>query len=447
MIKNTTLMKKHRLHRIIGLALPIIGAQVSQNILNLVDTLMVGHLGDSALAAVGLGGFAAFMFQALVLGISVGVQATASRRKGEGKISELAAPLNSGLLLVLLVAPVMSLLFYFLASPFLAFLNDDPEVIRQGVPYLEIRTLSILFVGLNFAFRGYWNGVDQPRIYMMTLMVMHVCNVLLNYILIFGNFGAPALGVLGAGLGTSISLAIGTLIYLFLGVKLARKNGFLKIRPTVSLCQNLVKISVPNGVQQLFFAAGLTAKFWIIGKIGTAELAAAHVIVTILLVAILPCLGFGLASATLVGQALGRNQIADAKQWAWDVVKVALVCIFFLGIPMFAFPRTILSLFIHDPVTLELGIFPLRWIAVTNMIEAVALVLMYSLLGAGDSKRVMKISIGFQWGLFLPVAYLVGPFLGWGLNAVWIASGSYRLLQMFVFTSMWKNEKWASIRV
>ena len=97
------------------LGLPIIGGMVSQNVLNLVDTAMVGALDDNAaLGAVGLGGFATFMCMALVLGISTGVQATASRRKGEGRHSVTAKPLNAGLLIVLLVAPPASILLYFL---------------------------------------------------------------------------------------------------------------------------------------------------------------------------------------------------------------------------------------------------------------------------------------------------------------------------------------------
>ena len=101
-----------RLRRILTLALPIIGGMVSQNVLNLVDTAMVGTLGDAALAAVGLGGFATFAFMAPILGLSTGVQVMAARRKGEGRFNETALPLNAGLLLVLVGAPVLTLILY-----------------------------------------------------------------------------------------------------------------------------------------------------------------------------------------------------------------------------------------------------------------------------------------------------------------------------------------------
>ncbi len=156
-------MDASRRQRILGLALPILGGMVSQNLLNVVDTAMVGFLGNPALAAVGLGGFVVFMCQALILGISTGVQTLAARKKGEGRIDRAARVLNTALLLILVVAPVFSLVLIQLAEPLYPFLNKDSAVIEQGVPYLELRLAAIVFVGMNFAFRGYWNALEQTR--------------------------------------------------------------------------------------------------------------------------------------------------------------------------------------------------------------------------------------------------------------------------------------------
>ena len=185
---------RDRRNRILGLALPIVGGMISQNVLNLVDTAMVGTLGDAALAAVGIGGFANFMFMALLLGLSTGVQVMAARRKGEGKLEETAVPLNGGLLVVLLAAPVLSAILFWAVPHIYPWLNSDPDVIGQGVPYLQARVLAIFFVGANFCFRGYWNAIDLPRLYMTTLIVMHTANIFMNWVFIFGNLGAPALG-------------------------------------------------------------------------------------------------------------------------------------------------------------------------------------------------------------------------------------------------------------
>ncbi|NNF67668.1 MAG: MATE family efflux transporter, partial [Gammaproteobacteria bacterium] len=275
------MMERIRLRRILALALPIIGGMTSQNILNLVDTAMVGTLGNAALAAVGLGGFATFMCMALILGISTGVQAMSSRRKGAGNFSETAIPLNAGLLMVLLAAPFLSAVVCLLVPYFYPYLNSDPEVIAAGVPYLQVRVAGIIFIGMNFAFRGFWNAIDRSSVYMMTLLIMHSSNILFNYIFIFGNFGAPAMGATGAALGTVVSTALGCAIYFFLAMRQARQQGFLRGLPKRAEIKDLFRLSLPSGIQQLFFASGFVVTYWIIGLVGTRELAAANVLINV----------------------------------------------------------------------------------------------------------------------------------------------------------------------
>ena len=139
--------RTERRRRILALALPIIGGMVSQNLLNLVDTAMVGALGDSALAATGVGGFAFFMAIATMMGLSAAVQAMAARRIGEGRADEAAAPLNGALLLALgFGVPLTAALVW--ATPwFFPLLNSDPAVYEQGVPYLQYR-LATLALGV-----------------------------------------------------------------------------------------------------------------------------------------------------------------------------------------------------------------------------------------------------------------------------------------------------------
>lgn len=440
-------MDLDRRNRIFGLALPIVGGMVSQNLLNIVDTAMVGFLGDAALAAVGLGGFVVFMCQALILGVSTGVQSSAARRKGEGRPERAAAILNAALILVVVAAPMFSVVLIQLAETVYPFLNSDPAVIERGVPYVEWRLGAIVFVGMNFAFRGYWNAMDLSRIYMKTLIFMHATNIILNYALIFGNFGAPELGVTGAGMASAISMAVGTMIYFYLGLKHIHKDGFLRCMATRAETVSLIRISVPSGLQQLFFATGLVAMFWIIGRIGTPELAAANVLITVLLFAILPGLGLGLAAATLVGQALGRGQPDDAYRWAWDVAKVTVVLLTILGLPMWIAPDLVSSIFIHDPSTRELARWPLRIMGLTMPIEAIGFAFMHGMLGAGDARRVMMVSAGIQWILFLPLAFLIGPVLGYGLLGVWVWQGVTRSLQAWLFLTMWRGRKWQQIEV
>jgi len=421
---------------------------VSQNILNLVDTAMVSRLSNSnaALAAIGLGGFVLFFWQALLLGFSTGVQASTSRAKGSGQYEKLAYTLNAALLIIFLASPFLTLGLV-LATPYIfPILNSDTTVFGLGIPYLQIRSIGIIFTAMNFAFRGYWNAIDMTWLYMKTIVSMHLLNILLNYILIFGNFGAPKLGVEGAAIASVIALSYGTFTYFLCGIKQARAQGFLKALPSFESAIKLIKLSLPNGIQQLFFAAGFIVMFWIIGQIGVAEVAAGNVLINLWLIILLPGMGMGLAAATLVGQALGANNIKDASEWGWDVVKLALITMVLIGLPMVIAPEIVLSsIYTLEPETLDLAIWPIRLIGLSTVYEALGVVLQAALLGAGDTRRVMRVVVLGQWLVFLPAAYLAGPVAGYGLGVIWLLQFIYRVFQTGIFVSYWIKKKWVNI--
>ncbi|MBK6581261.1 MAG: MATE family efflux transporter [Sandaracinaceae bacterium] len=436
-----------RRRRILTLALPIIGGMVSQNVLNLVDAYMVGHLGDVSLAAVGAGGFLNFVTTAFILGVSAGVQAMSARRVGEGRVHETAVPLNGGLLLSLGLAVPWSLFLFAQAPALYSVVTTDPAVVDAGVPYLRWRLVAMAPLAMNFAFRGFWNATDRSMYYMGSLVVMHSTNIALNAVLIYGLFGVAPMGAEGAGLASAIATYLGFFAYMALGFRDARPEGFLRGLPDRETLRSMVRLSIPAGLQQLFFAAGMTAFVAIVGRMGTREQAATHIIMQLLLVGVLPGLGFGLASASLVGQALGRRDPEDARRWAWEVTRIAMGVVFVVALPAMLWPARVAGLFLRDPVTLALATGPLRLIALTLFVDTIGSVLMNSLVGAGATRAVMIIATGLQWGVFLPAAYLIGPVLGHGLLAVFAAQVVYRMLQSGAFAWQWQRGAWQHIKL
>lgn len=436
-----------RRQRIFGLALPIIGGMLSQNVLNLVDTAMVGTLGDAALAGVGLGGFANFLLSSFILGLSAGVQAMAARRVGEGRRSETAIPLNGGLLIALVLSIPWSATLIALTPAYFPWLTTDAAVVGEGVPYLRARLVAMVAMGMNFSFRGYWNAVDKSILYMRTLISMHALNIFLNWVLIFGNFGAPELGATGAGVASTVSTFFGTASYFALGHRYARDAGFMHGLPKRSTVASIFRLAAPAGLQQFFFAAGMTTFLALVARLGTSELAATKVIIDLILVGILPGLGFGLAAASLAGQALGRGDPDDAERWGWDVTKIAIVVVGLISSAAVIAPGMILGVFIHDPSTLAIAKLPLRLVGASLAFDTVGMVLMNALMGVGDMRRVMVVSIAYQWLLFLPAVYVIAPVLGYGLVVVFVAQVIYRLMQSATYAAMWKAGYWKAIEL
>ncbi len=434
--------------RIIGqIALPILGGMISQNLLNLVDIAMVGQLGDVALAATGLGAFANFMLTAPVLGLATGVQAITARRLGEGRRGELAAPLDGGLLLAWLMGLPLMLLVWWVAGPLMQALTTDGSVQPEARVYLQIRAGAIVFVGMNFAFRGYWSAMRQTGFYLTTLLLMHALNIVLNWVLIFGHLGAPALGVKGAALATSLSLAFGSLVYAVLAFRHARAEGFLRRFPSRDTLARMLRISLPSSAQQFFFSTGMLALFWIVGQLGTPEVAAMNVLMNLTLVALLPSMGLGIAAASLVGHALGEGRPEEAWAWGWRVAWISASVAGSLGLVLLLLAQPVLGVFLKEAGTRAMAHVPLLIMGGMVWFDAIGMTLMHSLLGAGDSRRVMRTSLLAQWGLFLPLAWLAGPGLGGSLLTVWLVQGGYRLLQASWFIRHWQKGRWRKVRV
>lgn len=445
---NSTTTSNSRTREVLLLALPIIGAMTSQNLLNLVDAWMIGGLGPAALAGTGLANFLNFIAVAFITGFSPAVQAIAARRIGEGRASEAAVPLNGGLLLSLMIGIPVSIIAIFAAPHVMAAMNSDPAVVAAATPYLQWRLVAVAAIGMNFSFRGYWSAAKLAGFYMQTLLLMHVLNVIFSWNLIHGlpALGIPALGATGAGIGTTLAIFAGTGIYFMLAFKHAG-GGFLHGKPTPEQFRLLLRQGLPSSVQQLLFAGGFAAMFWIVGLVGTAELAVTNVLVTLTLTAVLPGMGLGIAAATLCGQAIGRGDIDDAQRWAWDVFKVGSWIFVAMALPMIFLTDPVLRLFVRDEHLVQIGHLPLRLVGITILLDGLGLIMMNALLGAGASKLVMLVATGLQWGLFLPAAYMIGPVMGLGLTAIWIAMGTYRLLQTIIFTAAWQRRGWAAIKL
>ena len=451
-----------RVEMVMKQALPVMGGMASQNVLNLADSVMVGRLGTACVASVGIASTLNFQCQAALQGISSGVQAMSARRIGEGRAEIAAVPLNAALVACVCLGVPMAAFAFAAAPDIVPRLTSDPAVVAAAVPYLRARLLAVPAVGVNFAFRGFWNAVQQPQIYMNTLLVMHLVNVATSLLLIFGfkgvnlapfgfaqnAFAVPALGVVGAGVGTTVSVWVGTALYLRMGFSRAKHMGFARERPSVADLKTLLGQAAPTSVTNLLFATGMTVMYWIVGRLGTAETAAVNVLINLMLTLVLPCMGMGLAAGALSGRALGRGDVEDAAQWPWDVAKLTAAMMFGVGMIAVLIPETLLRCFLTNQEAVAKAVLPLRFTGVTVAFDALSVTMQNALLGVGDAKKVAAISIGTQWFLFLPLAYLgVTRFPGFDLNWLWGLYVAQRVGQGFLYARIWERGGWKDIKV
>lgn len=442
---NRMLLERSRRDIILKLALPIIAGMLSQSVLNLVDAALVGSLGETALAGVGIGGYAMFMITALLFGLSSGVQAQTARRHGEAVDQRKALALNAGLVIALAIALPLTAICLWQAPRLLWLINQEQAVNAIAVEYFRWRIIGLLPVAMMFCFRGFWNGVQQTGVYLRIAMLMHGMNVLASLGLIFGHAGLPEMGPAGAGAGTLLSQCLGLALWAYHSGRRASHCGFLGCWPGRETLLTTLRLATPHSVQQFWFAAGYAVLFWILGQLDTASVAIGHVLVNLSLFLILPGVGLGLAAMSLVGHAMGRDAMSEAHRWGWDVVRVAWGCLAVLALPMFLVPDQVLSLFLHDPDLVAMGRIPLKLTAVMIVLDAAALVLGQALLGAGANRTVMTMTLTMQWLLFLPLAWWVGIHLGHGLVGIWWVQLAYRCLNSTLFGVIWQRRRWQQV--
>ncbi len=420
----------------------------SSALLSLVDTAMVGWLGNAELAAVGLGSFASWIYLGFFQGLTIAVQALVSRRVGQGRIEESGASLNAALLLLVVVAPTSAAILWMATPTLFALLNNDPAVLAAGVPYLRWVIAQSLFTGAIYAFNGFWNGIGRSRMYIAPLIVMHVTNAVLAYGLIFGRLGLPEMGTEGAGLATALASVVGCGLYFVLAHRHARPLGFMRARPSRDEFGAVLRLAIPGGLQQLFDTLALTLMYRIVGSIGTLELAAYAVLINLVGLVGLPAFALGSAGAALVGQALGRGNVDDASRWAWDVLRVGAIGLAMIGVPFWLVPDLLLSIWLHEPAAVDVARTPMRILGAMIVINGAGYMLAAMLNGAGDVRRVTWVNLITQWFWLLPGAYLFGPVLGGGLLGVWcMHQFGFRALQSLIYVLIWRTRRWAHIQL
>jgi MATE family multidrug resistance protein len=441
------MITKPRVATILNLALPVTVGLSTSFIMTMVDLAMVGRLGTAAVAAVGLGGFSYALISAFMAGFAPAVQGIVSRRMGEGSKDPKCLPLNGGLLMALVTGIPLTVLCYWLTPWFFSVIASDPEVEKIGVPYLRALLIGLTATGLDNAFQGHWAGVGRTKVYMMNVLFVNLLHVFLNYAFIFGHFGAPELGAVGAGVSSTIAVYVSMAIYVVVTLASYRKEGFLRMIPKADLIGRMIQIGVPAMFEMAFFSLGFVAFYWIVGRMGTPELAATNVLVRISLLMDLFAQALGMASVTLVSKTLGEGDPEGAAEWGWDVAKMGVVWITLLGIPLVIFPQECLAIFLADPATVSIAIIPAQLTGAFLGIASVIYIFASTLIALGDGKRVVIVSFTTQWIFFLPGVWVVGVMMHGGLMGITLVQLAYGLIATALITAIWSDGRWKKITI
>lgn len=441
------MLNRERVSTIFKLAFPVSIALSSTLLMSLVDLAMVAPLGSRATAAVGVSVFSHTLILAFLLGIAPAVQGLVARRRGAGLTEPQCRPLNAGLIAAVLVGIPLTAIGYALAPGFLSLISSDAEVLKIAIPFLRTLYLALIASGIGLAFKGHWTGMERPNVYMGIVLFMNILNFCGNYVLIQGRFGAPALGATGAAISTALSLYAGVIVSFVLTWTWYRHEGFLTARPDKKLLVRIFTLGIPATMQEFLFSGGYLVFFWLVGQIGTQELAALNVLVRISLVLSILSMALGSASATLVSRTIGEGDPDGAAQWGWDAGKLGVIAISLLAVPLVAFPRFFLSLLLSDPHAIDIAVIPWQLQTGTAGLASLIYIFAYTLVSVGDGNRVVLVSFATQWLFFLPAVWFVGPYLNYGLLHISLVELAYGALATVLITWLWAQGRWKKIAI
>ncbi len=433
------------------LALPLIVSATSWTLMQFIDRMFLLWDSQEALAASLPSAMVWWMMLCFPLGICSYVNTFVSQYHGAGRPDRIGPAVWQGVWIGLFATPLVMATGLF-ANEFFVWIGHSHTVARLEAVYYQVLCWCIGSMLLSAALETFFTGRGETRIVMIVNIMAAFINIGLDYLWIFGRGGFPALGIEGAGWATVVAHWFKTAAYvvLFLSPHGRRVFGAGRFRLEPALLRRLLRFGGPSGLQLLLEIAGFTCFIMLMGRLGEFELAASTLAFNISSLAFMPMLGLGVAVSILVGQHLGENRDDLAARATWSSLLLAL-----------AYVTVISALYVLAPGVLMLGhlagaangaelrqtaIVLLRFVAAYNLFDALQIIFVNAIKGAGDTRFVLLVSIAMSLALIV-VGYAVVDVLGYGLYACWWVITLWLWVVGGVYAARFLQGYWRHMRV
>jgi len=409
--------------RILQLTAPVAVTSATHSTMGVIDTIMVGRLGVTALAGVGLAVLFSWWGLSFFYGLLQGVNTFVAQFFGAGRRDRVGVAFWQGLYiaagagaLMLAAAPLARFVF--------SWTGASPEVQAIATSYTEIRVGAAVGFFAFLVAENYFRGLGRTEVPMYAGLLQLVLNCGLNYLFIFGAFGFPQMGAPGAAVGTAIAQVV-VAAGLILGVVLTatgRRYGAATVRALdFPLLGRMLRVSVPIGLQVFMELGGIMIFTALVARLGDAEMAATNAAVQLWSLAFTVAYALAAGTTTLVGQSLGARQPDEARLAIRRLLRIGYVAMAACGLVFIGFPNQLIAVFLPEPDQLALVLpyaQPLLLIAAICLIfEFQFNLLMGALRGAGDTTYCMIVNIGAVWLVFVPLLFVATTH--WGLIGAW----------------------------
>ena len=416
----------------IKLAYPVILGMLGHTLISIVDNIMVGNLGSTELAAVSLGGSFVFIGMSLGIGFSTAITPLVSMADAEKDDKKIRSVFHHGLLSCVILGVFIFTLIV-LAKPIMYIMHQPKEVIDLASPYIDWVAFSLIPVIIFQGYKQFADGLSRTKYSMYAIFMANIIHIFINYMLIYGIWIFPKLGIIGAALGTVISRILMVVFMHYIMKNNAQLNPYFKnfsfreIKKT--MLKKIASLGIPSAMQMLFEVALFTAAIWLCGSIGKTSQAANQIALTLATTTFMFAMGLSVTATIRVGNNKGLMDFKNLIIVARSVFLLAIILETFFGILFVILHNFLPHLFlnmenvnqaIENKEVIIIASKLLLVAAVFQISDGIQVVVLGALRGLQDVKVPMYITFVAYWVVGFPISFFLGKYTDLEAVGVWI---------------------------
>ena len=432
-------MQKEIRKQVFRLAIPAALSSLLQRTVSIFDIFLVGGLGASSIAAVGIGQLSIFVAMTIFLGLSAGTTVVVAHLAGAEKSQEAGKTSYQSILVVSGVAVLISLIGIAFSYELPLIMGADAEVTLIADTYLKIIFYAFIFTTLVNILTGIMHGHGDTKTPLKAIIFVNILHFVIAYPLIYGKFGCPQIGVPGAAIAIGgIRGCRGCLVILGCLEKRVYQKGPID----TILTRRVLRVGMPVALDRVMQQLGQMAFAMIVMGYGTAAYAAHQVGLSIEAFSFMPGLGLSIAAATMVGHSLGAEKADRAKISTIEATRLAVIIMTAMGLCFFFLPYLFMRAFTTDPQVIGHGTVFLKIVAILQIPLAISMVLAGTLRGGGDSRYSMFTTIAGMWLFRIPAALILIKFFHVGLYTTWSLMILDWLVRVTLLINRYRSGEW-----
>ncbi|SHI46649.1 multidrug resistance protein, MATE family [Arenibacter nanhaiticus] len=414
------------------LSFPVILGMLGHSFVAFADNIMVGQLGTAELAAVSLGNSFVFIAMSLGIGFSTAITPLVAEADGAGNMSNAKSALKHGLVL----CTVLGLALFgiiMIGKPLMYMMKQSPEVVALAMPYLNLVAFSLVPLIIFQAFKQFSEGLSQTKYPMYANIIANVVNIVLNYLFIFGSFGFPKMGIIGAAIGTLVSRVVMVILLWYL-LKNKKKfhdyvTGFNFKSLEKKMMTKIVNLGFPSALQMFFEVAIFTSAVWISGVLGKNSQAANQIALNLSSMTFMVGMGLGVAAMIRVGNQKGLNNFKELRRIAKSIFLLTLFLEILFATLFILFKNWLPSIYldVNEAVNMadnmeviSIASQLLLVAAVFQISDGLQVVVLGALRGLQDVKIPTLLTFIAYWLIGFPISFYLGIYTSLGSIGIWI---------------------------